>query len=144
MRPAAAAALGLATIGLAALLHFDALRLLSLMLHRMQGPRRRALAVMLGLALAHLAEIMVFASAYALGHVSGLGRLAGASGTAGDAFYLSAATYTTVGYGDLSPIGALRLVAACEAVAGPLLLGWSVTFLARGRIATLAREHRRR
>ncbi len=38
-----------------------------------------------------------------------------------DAIYFSAATYSTVGFGDLSPIGALRMLAGLEAVTGLLV-----------------------
>jgi hypothetical protein len=45
--------------------------------------------------------------------------------------YFSAITFTTVGYGDLAPHGALRLVAASEALAGILLCGLFLFCLGR-------------
>jgi hypothetical protein len=42
--------------------------------------------------------------------------------------YFSAITYTTVGYGDLVPLGALRFLAAVESLAGFVLVSWSASF----------------
>jgi hypothetical protein len=45
--------------------------------------------------------------------------------------YFSAITFTTVGYGDLAPHGALRLIAASEALTGILLCGLFIFCLGR-------------
>jgi len=42
--------------------------------------------------------------------------------------YFSAATYTSLGFGDIVPVGHMRMIAAAEALNGLLLIGWSVTF----------------
>jgi voltage-gated potassium channel len=42
-----------------------------------------------------------------------------------DALYFSLATFTTVGYGDITLQGSWRLLAGIEAMNGVLLLGWS-------------------
>jgi hypothetical protein len=42
--------------------------------------------------------------------------------------YFSAATYTSLGFGDIVPVGHLRMIAGAEALNGLLLIGWSVTF----------------
>ena len=44
------------------------------------------------------------------------------------AVYYSTTSYTTVGYGDVLPLGPWRLVGALESLAGVLLLGWSAAF----------------
>jgi len=44
------------------------------------------------------------------------------------AYYFSAVTYTTTGYGDLVPPEAWRLVAGIEALTGILMCGWSTGF----------------
>jgi hypothetical protein len=60
----------------------------------------------------------------------GLGGLRGTSGNAAlDFFYFAAETYSTLGYGDLVPVGALRVVAGVEALNGLMLLSWSGAFL---------------
>ena len=45
-----------------------------------------------------------------------------------DAFYLSATTFTTLGFGDLTPMGAVRVLSGCEALTGLLLITWSASF----------------
>ena len=49
----------------------------------------------------------------------------------GDALYFSLATFSTLGYGDLTISGPWRLLAGIEAMNGVLMLGWSTaTFYA--------------
>jgi len=47
---------------------------------------------------------------------------------ANSAFYFSAVTYTTTGYGDLVLPQAWRMVGAIEALTGILMCGWSTGF----------------
>ena len=42
--------------------------------------------------------------------------------------YFSSVTYSTVGFGDVTPEGALRMIAGVEALSGFILIGWTVTF----------------
>ncbi len=44
------------------------------------------------------------------------------------AFYFSAVTYTTTGYGDIVLPDAWRMVGAVEALTGILMCGWSTAF----------------
>ena len=44
-------------------------------------------------------------------------------------FYFAAETYSSLGYGDISPVGALRLIASIGPLNGILLLAWSGSFL---------------
>lgn len=41
--------------------------------------------------------------------------------------YFSAETYTSLGYGDIVPHGALRLLAGTETLTGLLMIGWSAS-----------------
>ena len=52
--------------------------------------------------------------------VPGAGSGVGPGGveTLFDAFYLSATTFTTLGFGDLTPMGAIRVLSGCEALTG--------------------------
>jgi len=54
----------------------------------------------------------------------------------GSVIYYSAITYTTVGYGDITPVGDIRFFAAIEALSGMVLVGWtaSVIFTVMHRI----------
>jgi hypothetical protein len=67
----------------------------------------------------HLVEIAIWAFFYARGH--GMPDLP-------SAFYFSAVTYTTTGYGDLLLPKEWRLVGGVEALTGILMCGWSAAF----------------
>jgi hypothetical protein len=43
--------------------------------------------------------------------------------------YFSTETFSTLGYGDITPLPRWRLFAALEAVNGFLLIGWSTAYL---------------
>ena len=45
-----------------------------------------------------------------------------------DHVYLSAMSFTTVGFGDITPVGPVRFMAATEALAGLVLITWSASF----------------
>lgn len=60
----------------------------------------------------------------------------GANGPA-DILYFSYVTFTTVGYGDMSPTGLCRALAVAEAVTGYILLGLFVA----AAVAIYARNH---
>lgn len=81
--------------------------------------------------LLHLTEIMIFATVIfaSANYFPQLGSIAGLTRVGfHDALYLSATTYTTVGYGDLVPLGGLRLYLGLEGLAGLLLIAWSASF----------------
>ena len=67
----------------------------------------------------HLAEIATWAFFYTGGH---------AMPDLNSAFYFSAVTYTTTGYGDLVLPNEWRLVGGVEALTGILMCGWSAAF----------------
>jgi hypothetical protein len=69
--------------------------------------------------LLHLLEISVWAVFYAV---------TGAMPDLQAAFYFSAVTYTTTGYGDLVLPPAWRLVGGVEALTGILMCAWSTAF----------------
>ena len=69
--------------------------------------------------LLHLVEIAVWASFYVWRE---------AMPDAQSAFYFSAVTYTTTGYGDLVLPQEWRLLGAIEALTGILMCGWSTGF----------------
>jgi Ion channel len=126
-----AAGLALALLAATTSFHYEALRML---LHRLYGrhlSRPWVVRLVVTLVVIHGAEIALYAGVYALGtEVLGIGRLAG-GGLHGfmDLCYFAAETYSTLGYGDLVPTGALRVLASLEAVNGVLLLTLSGAFL---------------
>ena len=119
---------------LAVLLHYEASAVLSRFVGATRMRQRpRMLVLIFGLMLAHVAEIWLFAvGAWLLLGVGGTGRLAGPHGTALlDVVYVSATTFTTLGYGDFVPVGHLRFLFGMEALTGLVLVTWSasLTFL---------------
>lgn len=112
-------------------LHFEGLSWISTVLSRLEGARRRRVlfGVLWALAL-HLAEIALFGLAiFWLMEQPGPSDIAGVAlpGFA-DALYLSAISYSTVGFGDLAPVGPIRLLVAVESLAGLMLIAWSASF----------------
>ena len=86
--------------------------------------------VILGAIVGHLIEILMFAVGIAALASSGKhGSLQGEL-HAGlrDYYYYSAVTFTSLGYGDLTPIGHLRLLASVEALTGLVLIAWTASF----------------
>jgi hypothetical protein len=112
-------------------LHYEALQALNLVVPRLRAAgRARVLVVMVSLFVVHVTEVIVFAAAYyLLSRHNGLGAL----GTAGPpsfnvSLYFSFETYSSLGYGDVVPAGALRMLAGAEALNGLLLIGWSASY----------------
>jgi len=95
-------------------------------------PRRWyvALTVML-LLLAHTVEIILFSTGYYIAvHVFELGEIEDAvSDDIASLLYYSFSSYTSLGIGDLRPIGMIRLITGIEALLGLLMIGWSASFL---------------
>lgn len=96
------------------------------------GPvgRHRILRLVFGLIGLHAVSMMLFGVGYwALLHVPDAGSIDGAHhATLFDAFYLSAMTYSTVGFGDLTPKGPIRWLAGAEALLGLMMVAWSASF----------------
>ena len=78
----------------------------------------------------HAAEIALYGVAlYILSVPLGAGSLAANSGMdIWTYLYFSAETYTSLGFGDVTPVGPIRLLAGVEALNGLLLIGWSASF----------------
>lgn len=94
--------------------------------------RRIMMVLIMTLILGHISEIWMFALAmFAMNFNPALGYLTGTfDGPLGfNIFvYFSAANYTSLGYGDIMPHGALRNVSVSEALAGLLMIAWSASF----------------
>ena len=120
------------------ILHYETLRFLSRAVGIHVHKRIGVLVVMLSLLLAHVLEIMIFALGYMLmQHGTGLGHITGMDeGNFFDFIYFSSVVFTTVGFGDLLPVGAIRILSAAEGLAGLALITWSAsfTFLAMQRL----------
>jgi hypothetical protein len=117
-------------VAICVLLHYEALRFLGRTLGAHVHKRIGVLLVMLGLLLTHFLEIWIFAIAYIfVEQRPGYGHIAGIrNGNIFDYFYYSSISYTTVGFGELVPIGAIRMLTAAESLAGLALITWSASF----------------
>ncbi|WP_426418737.1 potassium channel family protein [Bradyrhizobium genosp. A] len=87
-------------------------------------PRSHLMAVMVGTAaalmVAHTLEVLVWALAYAV---------VGAAPEGSDLLYFAFVNYTTLGYGDITPVQAWRLTGPMTAMNGILMFGWSTAVL---------------
>ncbi|MHA1112988.1 MAG: ion channel [Alphaproteobacteria bacterium] len=116
---------------LTVLVHYEVLRLTSgLLPHLRVRPRARMVIVILATFGAHVIEVILYAVAYyVFVEVLGLGGFAGAAANETPGFlYFSVVTYTSLGLGDVYPLGGMRLIAGVEALNGLLLIGWSASF----------------
>lgn len=95
---------------------------------------RHNVAVLIGVfgaLVAHVVEIWMFAVGYYyMYHAPLFGTLGGNfDGTLRDCVYFSFTTYTSLGLGDIEPVGALRFTVGLEALTGLVLITWTASFL---------------
>jgi len=113
-------------------LHYETIRLLISVLHTKQYRQSRPVLIMVVLVLfvVHLIEAAIFALTYYLIFALHQGEhLEGTyDGSYGDTLYFSLSVYTTVGFGDIAPVGPVRLLVGIEALAGLVLITWSASF----------------
>lgn len=87
-------------------------------------PRLHLMTVMVGTAaalmVAHTLEVFVWTLAYAI---------VGAAPEGSDLLYFAFVNYTTLGYGDITPVQAWRLTGPMTAMNGILMFGWSTAVL---------------
>jgi hypothetical protein len=132
MENALVVATTLVVVALAVMLHYDGPSTLS---KRRSDTvphlgHRAMVIVVLWLFALHVAEIWLFGIAYwLLIDRMGIGGIAGeADPGLLEAVYLSATTYSTVGFGDVAPEGAMRFLAGTEALIGLMMITWSASF----------------
>lgn len=94
-------------------------------------------SVVMVLLVTHIVQIMMFGVAYHFMVDSANGFAGSYDGSFNDSVYFSAAVYTTVGFGDITPLGYLRLMVSFEALTGLVLIAWSAsfTFVAMSKLA---------
>lgn len=114
------------------LLHYEAIRRMDRYARsHPRGAYFSLLAVITGLIFLHLVEIGLYASFFALADGPlDLGSFRNAPVMAPlDYFYFAAESYASLGYGDVYPTGAMRLIGSIAPLNGLLLLTWSGSFL---------------
>lgn len=117
---------------LTSVIHYEALGTISRTLPRLRiAPRAKLVVVVLGTFGAHALQILLYGiTIYALASVLGNAALGqNAHPSFALSLYFSAETFTSLGYGDVVPAGALRLLAGGEALNGLLLIGWSASYM---------------
>ena len=113
------------------LIHYEVLRILHIGLPRLRiRVRAKLLIVIFGTFVAHTVEIVLYAAAtFALIHFLDVGDLSPERTTTFlECLYFSAETYTSLGLGDIAPLGSVRLLAGVEALNGLLMIAWSASF----------------
>ena len=78
------------------------------------------IATVLVLMMAHTAEVFVWSAAYALTNVAPENA---------DLAYFAFVNYTTLGYGDITPVARWRLLGPMTAMNGVLMFGWSTAVI---------------
>jgi len=122
-------------VTLCILVHYEVLlRLSELLKHSQVLPRLRIVVALVGALFAHVIEIFIFAYGYfLLGQFPQFGELVATTGEMAESFadftYFSFSTYTSLGFGDIVPIGALRYVAGMEVLLGLVLIAWTASFI---------------
>lgn len=120
---------GLVTV-LCVFIHYESMSLVSFYAWRLGVVRRmRVLFIILAMLVAHVIEVWVFGLMYwILEAFPRLGEIKGAfEEGALDLVYFSVVTFTTMGYGDMTPSGALRILSGTEALVGLSLITWSAS-----------------
>lgn len=118
-------------MALTTLIHYEVLGALNYRLPALRIPdRSKLLVVMLVTFVAHLVEMVVWGIAlYLLVLYADVGGLRGSIDlTLISCIYFSAETYTSLGFGDVTPEGHMRLMIGMEALNGLLLIAWSASF----------------
>jgi Ion channel len=123
----------IAVVCLCVMIHYEGLSFLVKLLgtrHDHQ-PRRKVLYGIFAVLGLHVVEIWLFGIAYwtlllwpATGHLMSTTMTTSLL----DSVYMSAMTYTTVGFGDLAPVGPIRFLAGTEALTGFVMITWSASF----------------
>lgn len=113
------------------MLHYEALTWLTRVLKRVQlPPRSRILLLIFFILIVHVAEIWIFGGAYyLLTQDASHGALLAAHPVGLlDCVYFSAVCFTTLGLGDVVPVGAIRFLVGTQTLCGFVLIAWSGSF----------------
>jgi len=121
----------LVIIAVNTVIHYEVLRVLNDALPRLHIPARPKLLVVIFATFgAHLLEMVVWG--VALFMIVGFPSVGGLTGkvpiTLMNCIYFSAETYSSLGFGDVTPVGHMRLLVGVEALNGLLLVAWSASF----------------
>jgi hypothetical protein len=119
-------------VALVVIVHYEFLYRITMYIPKMTIKHRyRILVGVFGALIAHAVEIWIFAIAYYfMNHANGWGKLTGNfNGSLLDCSYFSFTVFSTVGFGDIEPIGNIRYLTGIESLTGLVLITWSASFL---------------
>ncbi|MCB2082085.1 MAG: two pore domain potassium channel family protein [Rickettsiales bacterium] len=126
------ALLSIALVITTIIVHYEILRAVWVQLPFLRRkPRRQIIFIVIAIFVAHTIAVWTYGAAFWFleTHMQ-FGALEGAyhDGHFLSYIYFSAATYSSLGLGDMYPVGPFRMLASVEVLNGLLLIGWSVTF----------------
>ena len=119
-------------ISAAVVIHYEILHLLSTIIPKLNVQHRlRVIFGVFGTLVGHIIEVWMFGIVIFLMIAQGdFGSLQGNfDGSLLDAVYFSFTTYTSLGIGDIEPLGDIRFLAGLEALTGLALITWSASFM---------------
>lgn len=119
-------------IAIVVTIHYEFLHQFTVIMPRLRIRHRfRIILGVLAALTAHVTEVMIFGLTYHLmHHGEGWGSLQGNfDGGLGGAIYFSFTAYTTLGLGDIEPIGDIRFLVGLESLTGFVLITWTASFL---------------
>ncbi|MGB7183638.1 MAG: ion channel [Burkholderiaceae bacterium] len=118
-------------VAIATVIHYEVLGSVNTLLPTLKIQRRaKLLVVIFSATAAHLVEIGLYGIAlFVLAKYLSVGAFVGSPGfSLTTCLYFSAETYTSLGFGDLTPVGPIRLLAGVEALNGLVLIGWTASY----------------
>ena len=123
-------ALNVLVVTIVVIIHYEALYRLTRWLPKLNMPHRyRIVLGVLGGLIAHAIEVWVFAYGYYVQLARNWGSFEGNfDGKFMDCVFFSFTAYTTLGFGDIVPLGDVRYLSGIEALTGLVLITWTASF----------------
>lgn len=114
-----------------AFLHYSSLSFLTKQTAKIQSIKNaKVLLTMFIITFTHLISVLIYAVVYySMDNHFGMGTLAGQEvKNFYDYIYYSLIVYTSLGFGDIYPVGGLRILSGLETLNGLILIAWSATY----------------
>jgi len=119
-------------VALVVVIHYEILSKLATIIPRLRlKPRFRLIIGVFGALIAHSVEVWIYGLTYYFINSTGtLGHLEGKyDDSLLDSVYFSYTSYTTLGLGDILPVGYIRQMVGLESLVGLLLIAWTASFI---------------
>ena len=124
--------INLFVVAIAVAVHYEALLRISIVLPKLNvRARSKVIVGIIGAFIAHMIEIWIFGFTYLF--MLNSNKFGGLRGIEDvnllDCVYFSLINYTSIGYGDIIPVGHIRFLAGLEGLIGLLLIAWTAAFM---------------